>query len=169
MADRVGEAMLIGVVLLLGLSLLRQFAAAGPRWDLLDRLGIVIQWKFFGQAAIATNPSCFDDYHLLARRAAETGPGGWSELLWSDERGPADWLWNPAQRRHLVFMTELERLAMADTPPQPTALAYLTVLRLCLDRLRLGNGEALQFAIVATRGRGGRAVALRFISKWHCA
>ncbi len=160
---------MIAVALLLGVTLLRQFAVAGPGWDRLDRLAIVPQWKFFGQGGIATDPNWFDDYHLLARSAATAEPGGWQELLWSDDCASGEWLWNPGRRWHEALIIELARLAMGGTRPQPTALAYLTVLRLCLDRFPLAEGDALQFAIVATRGRGERQITLRFVSEWHSA
>lgn len=169
MADSFGAAMLVLVAVLLGVGLVRQFAVSGPRWLLLDHLGIVPQWKFFGQNAIATDPAWFDDFHLLARRARSDGtPGSWHELLWSDERRPGAMLWNPGLRCHDQLIDELDRLARHPGAP-PTSLAYLAVLRLSLDRLPPGEGDALQFAVAATRGRGERGVELRFVSSWHTA
>lgn len=147
---------------LLGLGLVRQFAVSGPRWLLLDRLALVPQWKFFGQVAIGRDEAWCDDLHLLARR----GAGEWRALVWRPERRWAEALWNPHARSRDALAAQLALLATAKDVP-PTALAYLTVLKHCADAL---PGDApLQFAVAATRGRGDRPLALRFLSGRHTA
>lgn len=156
------ELTLALVAALLALSVARQFAVSGPRWLLLDRLALVPQWKFFGQVAIGQDKAWCDDLHLLARR----GEGAWQALVWCPERRWGEALWNPHARSRDALALRLALLATASDVP-PTALAYLTVLKHCLDTL---PGEApLQFAIAATRGRGERGLALRFLSHRHTA
>lgn len=163
------------VALLLSVGLTRQFAVSGRIGLLLDRLTILPQWKFYGQSRIASDPSAFDDLHLLARRSTSpTDPGEWQPLLWPDERRWVDALWSPHGRSRAAIAEPALLLALGeDTPGQrarPTALTYLTVLRQCLDHLPPGNGEATQFAIVQTRGRNDyrpRPTTLRFLSAWH--
>jgi hypothetical protein len=165
------------VAALLAVGLTRQFAVSGRTGLRLDRLAIVPQWKFYGQSRIASDPSTFDDLHLLARRSANpAGPGEWQALLWAAERRWIDALWNPRGRSRAAIAESALLLALGeDTPGQharPTALSYLTVLRHCLDRLPPGEGEAIQFAIVQTRGRsanGPRPTKLRLLSAWHSA
>lgn len=163
------------VTLLLAVGLARQFAVSGRTGLLLDRLAIVPQWKFYGQSRIAIDPSTFDDLHLLARRSTSPAdPGEWQPLHWPDERRWADALWNPQGRSRAAIAEPALLLALGedtpDQPARPTALTYLTVLRHCLDRLPPDEGEAIQFAIVQTRGRsdsGPRPTTLRFLSAWH--
>jgi len=160
----------VGVLLLVGLT--RQFTTVGPRGQLLDALAIVPQWKFFGQARIASDPACFDDLCLLARASSDEGdPGAWENVLWWEDRRISQAFWNPGLRRKSVIGESMMLLAMSaenGTPrARPTALAYLTVLRYCLDHQILADGAALQFAIASTRGRGDRLVALRVLSEWH--
>ncbi len=156
----VAELALALVAALLALGLVRQFAVSGPRWLLLDRLALVPQWKFFGQVGIGQDEGWCDDLHLLARR----GEGEWQELVWCAERRWIEALWNPHARSRDALAARLALLATASDVP-PTALAYLTVLKHCLGAL---PGEApLQFAIAATRGRGDRPLALKFLSGRH--
>ena len=165
------------VALLLVLGLTRQFTVSGRTGLLLDRLSILPQWKFYGQSRIASDPSTFDDLHLLARRSSSPAdPGAWQPLLWPDERRWIDALWKPHGRSRAAILEPALLLALGeDTAGQrarPTALTYLTVLRHCLDRLSPDEGEAIQFAIVQTRGRsnsGPRPTTLRFLSAWHSA
>ncbi len=165
------------VALLLAMGLTRQFATSGRTGLLLDRLAIVPQWKFYGQSRIASDPSAFDDLHLLARHSTSPAdPGEWQPLLWPDERRWLDALWNPHGRSRAAILEPALLLALAEGTSghrtRPTALTYLTVLRHCLDHLPPGDGEAIQFAIVQTRGRSGsgpRPTTLRFLSAWHSA
>lgn len=165
------------VAALLAVGLTRQFAVSGRTGLLLDRLTVVPQWKFYGQSRIATDPSTFDDLHLLARRSTEPAdPGQWQPLLWPAERRWLDALWNPHGRSRAAIAESALSLALGeDTAGQrarPTALTYLTVLRHCLDHLPPRDGEAIQFAIVQTRGRSAndpRPTMLRFLSAWHSA
>lgn len=156
----VGELTLVAA--LLGIGLMRQFAVSGPRWLVLDQLALVPQWKFFGQVAIGQGEALWDDLHLLARR----GEGEWQELVWCAERSWPEALWNPYARSRAALAVRLALLATAKDVP-PTALACLTVLKHCLDALP--GDKPLQFAIAATRGRGERPLALRFLSGRHTA
>jgi hypothetical protein len=70
MADYV---LLVTVVLALILTIRAQFVAPGQREALLNDLGPLPQWKFFGQARIATEAAVFDDLHLLAHCADSNG------------------------------------------------------------------------------------------------
>jgi hypothetical protein len=174
MSDMAARATPLLVAVLLALGLWRQFAASDRGWLLLDQLAIVPQWKFFGQKAIVSDAGCFDDLHLLARRANPAGaPGDWQELVWSDERRAIEAIWNPRARSRDTLLETLGHLVFASRggtePVPPTALSYLRLLRCCLDRLPLEQDGSLQFAIAATRGREGHAVALRFLSGWHTA
>ena len=158
-------------VLLLG-TLAWQFTVLGPRGTLLDRLAILPQWKFFGQSRIATDPCCFDDLCLLARLGPEAAdPGAWQEVLWWEDRPVHYAWWNPRARSRAAIGTAAQRLAITEPNPEqrapPTALAYLTVLRHCLDALPPTTDDALQFAIALTRGRDQRTVSLAFLSAWH--
>ena len=81
-----------------------------------------------------------------------------------------------ARRSRAAILEPALLLALGEDAPgqraRPTALTYLTVLRHCLDRLPPDDGEAIQFAIVQTRGRsdtGARPITLRFLSAWHSA
>ena len=172
MAETTAQATALLVAVLLAIGLWRQFAGSDARWLVLDQLAIVPLWKFFGQAAIASDAGCFDDLHLLARRARSTGaPGDWHELVWSGERRALEAIWNPYARSRDTLLETLGHLVFASRsgaePVPPTALSHLRLLRCCLDRMPLADGEALQFAIAATRGRGRHPVALRFLSGWH--
>ena len=165
------------VALLLALGLARQFTVSGRTGLLLDRLAIVPQWKFYGQSRIASDPSAFDDLHLLARLSSSpVDPGAWQPLLWPEERRWIDALWSPHGRSRAAILEPALLLALgegtAGQRARPTALTYLTVLRHCLDRLSPDEGEAIQFAILQTRGRnanGPRPTTLRFLSAWHRA
>lgn len=163
------------VALLLFLGLTRQFAVSGRTGLLLDRLTIAPQWKFYGQSRIASDPSAFDDLHLLARRSTDPANAGeWQPLLWPDERRWIDALWSPHGRSRAATLEPALLLALGENTPgqraRPTALTYLTVLRHCLNHLPPSEGEAIQFAIVQTRGRSDshpRPTKLRFLSAWH--
>ena len=160
------------VALLLG-TLAWQFTVLGRRGVLLDRLAIMPQWKFFGQSRIATDPFCFDDLCLLARLGRDAGDAGaWREVLWWEARPFRHALWNPRGRSRAAIGTAAQRLAITEHNPQqrasPTALAYLTVLRHCLEALPpTTTDDALQFAVALTRGRDQRSVSLAFLSAWH--
>lgn len=175
MLEATAKLLLWLVALLLALGLTRQFAVSGRTGLLLDRLAIAPQWKFYGQSRIASDPSAFDDLHLLARRSTSPAdPGEWQPLLWPDERRWVDSLWSPHGRSRAAILEPALLLALGEDAPgqraRPTALTYLTVLRHCLDRLPPREGEAIQFAIVQTRGRsdsGPRPLTLRFLSAWH--
>lgn len=162
------------VIGLLAIGLSRQFVVVDQRGALLDRLGIVPQWKFFGQSRIAADPAWFDDACLLARISPDPATSGaWGNVLWWEDRPLSHAGWNPALRsRDAVgeaMMLLVQTEPADETRARPTALAYLTVLRSCIEHLPPGDGEALQFAIALTRGRGDRPVALCFLSAWHTA
>lgn len=162
------------VAALLAIGLAGQFTVLGRRGLLLDRLAIVPQWKFFGQNIIATDPGWSDDHHLLARSSPAVGnPGPWTELDWCDDRPLMQALWNPRARGREELAERIEhlvRVQRCNSGPLPQeSLAYLTVLRHCLDRLALPPGHALQFAVAVTRGRRDRSLALGPLSAWHRA
>lgn len=147
----------MAVLLLLGVA--RQFSLLGARGELLDQIGLLPQWKFFGQARIGADPTAFDDLHLLAR----TGGGEWRELLWWDDRPFIETFWKPHDRWQLFIAQQMMALLSAENV-DPTGLAYLTLLRFCLDK---AEGEPIQFAIACSGGRGERSLSLRFLSGWH--
>lgn len=150
------------VVLLLAAGALRQFGRLTQRGLLLDTFAILPQWKFFGQSQIDARENLFDDYHLLARQ--DRGP--WCEVLCWGERSLLGTLWNPGDLARLTLAEQVIELGRHGQQAT-TSLAYLTVLRHCLDRL--GEGAPVQFAIVATRGRDGAAPELAYLSAWHVA
>lgn len=170
-AELAGRLVLAGTVLLLLLGLARQFAVLGRRGLLFDRLAIVPQWKFFGQVQIASDPARFDDLHLLVRTGRLEDAGPWRELAWCEDRQLGHALWNPHLRSTFAVAARMVLLADAGSRPEtaaaPTALAYLTVLRHCLDQLQSTGELPIQFAIATTRGRVGRSPILRFLSAWH--
>lgn len=162
----------MAVVLLLAAGLMQQFRVLGPRGVLLDALALVPQWKFFGQSRIGTDPATFDDLHLIMRVSRDAqGFGPWQNLVWWEDRPFTSTLWNPAARSRDAIAAAMVRLLVAETagqyPAKPTALIYLTVLRHCIDSVPLAPGDALQFALVTTRGRDARPAALGFLSGWH--
>jgi hypothetical protein len=165
--DSLSSAILAVVVLLLAFSLCLQFVVAKPGWLWLDNLAIVPQWKFFGQARIATDQAVFDDVHLLVRSHAD---GRWQQIGCCPVRAWHHAFWNPhlpSDSAVLVATTSLAEAAIAGNQLRPSSLAYLTVLRFCLDRVEARPDDAVQFAIVTTRGRTDRQMFLRFLSAWH--
>lgn len=163
---------LCGVAILLMASLVQQFRVVGPRGFWLDALALVPQWKFFGQNAVGTDPGWSDDWYVLARVApqhSEGQPGPWQSVIGPTERTWWHFAWNPHRRSRAQLLASAERIAQTATsgPPEPTSLAYLSVLRACFEAVPPGPAEVLQFAIVATRGGKGRTMALRYLSLWH--
>lgn len=172
MIDLVSWAVLGLVSVLLVWTLSRQFAVLGRRGQALDALGIVPQWKFFAQQRIDGDPVVFVDLHLLVRTATgAAAPGPWQVLLHWHDRPLRHALWNPRQAgRSMIgeYATQLAKSTTGSTGAlPPTALAYLTVLRFCLDRTALDHPAVLQFAVAVTLGRGNRDPQLRFVSGWH--
>ncbi len=164
--------LVLGLVLVaLAGSVLRQFSAGpGGRWA--DALALAPQWKFFAQDRVGTDPAVFDDWHVLARLAPADPalpPGAWQPLVWAQDRRWWQAVWNPGARRRDALLALAERLAQAEphNPAQPTALAYLALLRAALAGLAPGPGLVVQFAVAATRGRGARGLRLGFVSAWH--
>lgn len=142
----------------------------GVRGQRFDSLALLPQWKFFGQAAIAKRGDTFKDYHLIAR----FGSGRddiWQEFGFSDERRWLEAVWNPHSRSTRALYENIDKLCLSvDKKADPnfqTSLAYLTVLRHCLDTIPQNAAKPLQFAVVSTLGRGRRAIAIRFLSAWH--
>lgn len=172
MVEALSLLSLAGVVALLLLGLDRQFRILGPRGQLLDRLAILPQWRFFGQSRIGTDPHCFDDLYLIARiSSGEDKVGAWQDVLWWEDRPIADSFWNPLLRSRSAMGEAMLHLTITELDDErrvpPTALSYLTVLRQCLDCLVPDDGMAMQFAIATTRGRENRPIFLRFLSAWH--
>ena len=156
------ELVLALVVLLLAIGAVRQFGRLSQRGLLLDTLGLVPQWKFFGQSQVDARPGVFDDYHLLARQ----GQGDWREVLCWGERRLIGTLWNPGDLARLTLAEQVVELGRHGGQAI-TSRSYLMVLRHCLNQL--GEGRAVQFAIVATRGRTGATPELAYLSAWHVA
>lgn len=156
------ELVLALVVVLLAAGGLRQFGRLSQRGLLLDTLGILPQWKFFGQSQVDARPGVFDDYHLLARQDR----GAWREVLCWGERSLPGMLWNPGDLARLTLAEQVIELGRHGRQAT-TSLAYLTVLRHCLDQL--GEGAPVQFAILTTRGRTAAAPQLAYLSAWHTA
>jgi hypothetical protein len=172
MIEVLSSLSLAAVVLLLLLGLDRQFRILSPRGQLLDRLVILPQWKFFGQSRISTDPNCFDDLCLLARISPGEGKVcAWQDVLWWEDRPITRTFWNPLLRSRSAVGEAMQHLTITEPHDEqrvlPTSLAYLTVLRHCLDCLPPGDGMVVQFAIATTRGRENRPVFLRFLSAWH--
>lgn len=155
----VGELALAAVAVLLLLGVARQFRPLDARGELLDQIGLIPQWKFFGQARIGADPAVFDDLHLLVR----TDGGEWRELLWWDDRAVIGTVWNSRARSKFFIGQHMMALLSVDDA-DPTGLSYLTLLRFCLDN---AGEEPIQFAIASTGGRGDRSLALRLLSGWH--
>lgn len=158
---------MIAVVALLLTGLLRQFGQIGPRGQLLDRLALMPQWKFFGQIEIETKERLFDDIHLVARSES----GDWEDVLRWGERPVLSAIWNPGGLSRFAIAEQV--FALADGAKQGrieelTSLAYLTTLRHCLDHMPVGQSEAIQFAVLTTRGRGQQVPQVVFLSAWHC-
>lgn len=172
MFDGFATVILTLVVFLLVIGVRQQFVLLAARGALLDQFAIVPQWKFFGLTSIASDPAVFDDLHLLVRVSPNAARSGeWRELHYWGERRLLQAVWNPSQRSKSQVALHMLRLALAERHiehrAKPTALSYLTVLRYCLATSEPAAGVAIQFAIVMTRGRGEREVALRFLSAWH--
>jgi hypothetical protein len=171
-AEALSWLVLLAVSLLLLAGIWRQFVLSGPRGRLLDSVALLPQWKFFGQAAIATRDDTFNDYHIIARWDTTSGDvSPWHELELYGERQWLQAVWNPQMRSLSALFEHVERLCLnADKKEDPqiqSSLAYLTVLRHCLDEHPRITGSAMQFAVVTTRGRDQRAPAIRFLSAWH--
>jgi len=172
LAEILARLALAGVAILLLASLVQQFRRAGPSRRWIDALAVVPQWKFFGQDAVSLNPAWSDDWNVVARIAPlgeAAVPEAWQSVLSPAERTGWHFAWNPRNRSRAQLLAYAERLGMSglDEPPEPTGLAYLSLLRVCFEAVPIGEGFALQFAVVATRGRGERPVDLRFLSLWH--
>lgn len=160
------------VAILLIASLVQQFRMLGPRGRWLDALALVPQWKFFGQDAVGRDPAWSDDWYLVARVAPQQNegqPGPWQNVLGPAERTWWHFAWNPQIRSQAQLLVNAELIARAETMGQvePTSLAYLSALRACFEAVAPIEDEVLQFAVVATRGRDGRTMALQYLSPWH--
>lgn len=172
MAELLAKLVLAGVTILLFASLVQQFRQVGPRGRWIDALAVVPQWKFFGQDAVGLDPAWLDDWHVLAR-IAPLGEGvipePWRPVLSPTERTAWQFIWNPHNRSRAQLLAFAERIGQAGAGemPDPTGLAYLSLLRACFEAVPIRGGHALQFAIVATRGRVERPIDLRFLSLWH--
>ena len=177
MVELTGIAALLVVAALLLAGVWRQCVPLSSRADIFDALGILPQWKFFAQAAVGQRDDNFDDLHLLARLAGDGGAvGPWQRVFAHAERRWTQALWNPHMRSHgmiggsIASLVELEDKAGRDQ--FHSSLHYLTLLRHCLDKVPPGPVDAVQFAIIATRGRGAgkrreRPLFVRYVSAWH--
>lgn len=172
MAELLAKLALAGVTILLFASLVQQFRRVGPRGRWLDALAVVPQWKFFGQDAVGLDPAWADDWHVIARIAPlgeAAMPEPWWPVLSPATRTGWHFAWNPHIRSRAQLLAYAERLGQASmgAPPDHTGLAYLSLLRACFESVPIREGHALQFAIIATRGRHERPIDLRFLSLWH--
>jgi hypothetical protein len=172
LAELLAKLVLAGVAILLFASLVQQFRQVGPRGRWIDALAVVPQWKFFGQDTVGLNPAWSDDWHVLARIAPlgdVATPEPWRPVLGPAERTAWHFVWNPHNRSRAQILAFAERIGQtgAGNLPDPTGLAYLSLLRACFEAVPIGEGCVVQFAIVATRGRDERPVDLRFLSLWH--
>ena len=172
MAETIASSILLLVVLQLLLSIWRQFNFLGPRGQIADSFGILPQWKFFALSNINTRVDNFDDCHLLTRLAvAGSGAGPWQTILCDDERKWFHIAWNPYLRAAREIKIQMMNIVSSGDAAQPGAyqmsLSYLTVVRLCIDHADLHEDQALQFAIVTSRGRADRPVVVRYLSAWH--
>jgi hypothetical protein len=162
------EYLLLGLVALaLILTIRAQFVNPGPRAALLNDLALIPQWKFFGQAHIASDTAVFDDLHLLARCATDGEIGEWQELLYWDDRPWWTIIWHPRDRFGFYLGQQMFALRYAGDEAEPTSMPYLVLLRYCLDQSE--SDRTLQFALASTAGRGERPVQLHFLSQWHSA
>lgn len=172
MVELLSHTILAAVCLLLAIGLIRQFSVLGSRGALLDQLAVVPQWKFFAHHQIDDDIATFDDPHILARIGKADGSmTGWSEIWSARDRTLLSTLWNPSLRRDTIIIEAALLLGKSDrdkrSPILPTGLAYLTILRLCINKMRPQPGEIVQFAVATTRSTEIRAVSLRFLSSWH--
>jgi hypothetical protein len=171
MADHAATAVLILVIGLLFASCLQQFRQLGTLGGWLDRLAILPQWRFFGQRAVDAKADIFADHHLIARLASgsKAAPGPWQSVLAPRDTHPFMAVWNPRLRSEGEYFMAMAQLAdpTSGQPVPPTALSYLTLLRLALRHMPPATDQQLQFAVVSTLGRQHRAVAVRFVSDWH--
>lgn len=173
-AEIAGWIVLSAVIFMLLLSVWRQLSLLGPYGQIADSFGILPQWKFFALSTIETREDSFDDFHLLARLANDTGEAGlWQSLLWNDERKYFHILWNPYLRAQCEIQLQMLKIVRCGDAAQAeayqTSLPYLTLLRYCLDSLSLREGQTVQFAIVSTRGNISRPVSVKFLSALHVA
>lgn len=172
MAEALTWLIVPGVAALLLAGVIRQALPVGRVGYLLDALGLVPQWRFFAQSDIAGNAWRFADPHLLLRVASEDGTmSAWQPVYWQDDRRAVATLWNPHRRRSEQLLEFLNVLCTADRDTDPAkrtgTIPYLALLRLCLEKRPLANGESLQFAVATTLGRDRRDPEPRFVSDWH--
>jgi hypothetical protein len=167
-----GFIAIFAVAALLVGTVLRQAGQAGPRGQLLSAIAILPQWKFFGESRLRAHEDAHDDLHLVARDwMGEHLVGPWQPALSPSERQWTHTFWNPSLRPDGMLFSFADDLAGRDPSAQErvtTSLAYLVLLRHCLDAAPPSSGaRARQFAIVRTRGRGQRELSVAFLSHWH--
>lgn len=180
MVEALGPLALAAVLVMLALSVRQQFHRVERLEIWLERLGIVPQWKFFGQDAVGWVDDDSDDWHVVARCApiadtdADTDTDDdaatpWRPVIWIEDRRWYHGLWNPHFRSNVRLLILAERLAMApaERRPPPDALATLAIARACMARLAPRADQALQFAVVLTIGRSDRRLARCFLSDWY--
>jgi hypothetical protein len=169
----VGAVAIAAVAVLLAATAVRQQGRLGPRTRLLDALAIVPQWKFFGDTRLGAREGALDDLHLVARDwMGGDRVGAWLPVLSPGCRRWSHALWNPSLRPELMLLSFADDLAARPDATASgrvtTSLAYLVLLRECLDGApRSPDARGRQFAIVRTRGRDPRSLAIAFVSAWH--
>jgi len=168
-----GAIAIAAVGALLAATVLRQAGRLGPRGRLLSAIAVLPQWKFFGESRLRVRDDAYDDLHLVARDWV----GGEVIEPWRPVLSPADRRWthavfNPPRRADGMLLSFADDLAArpdaAANERVTTSLAYLVLLRHCLDAsTRSSDAKARQFAIIRTSGRGERVLSVAFLSRWH--
>ena len=135
----------------------------------LDRLILLPRWTFF-----APNPGRHA-FHLVYRDFTLDQPGGWKELVVSDDDLSWRWFWHPARYPskglndlfNFLFQSvqsypEDPQLVMLSTP-------YISLLKLVMTQPGISSEcSQRQFAVVATRGfQEDRILEIRYISGVH--
>jgi hypothetical protein len=161
------------VAALLAATAAIQLRPLGPRGQLLNALALLPQWRFFSESRLRLRDDAHDDLHLVARDwLGGEAPGPWRPVLSPPERRWTQAIWNPSLRPDVMLASFADDLAAhpgeAQSERVTTSLAYLVLLRHCLDATPCeADAQARQFAIVRTRGRHGRQLSIAFVSLWH--
>lgn len=145
-ASPLGMAALAVVVLLLSATALRQAFSLG-RWSILDALGILPGWRFFGQSA--------GEYDLaIAVRGEIAGEPftSWQDIAIGEPRKPWHWLWFPEAMHARAVWLALDALdrrhAAGRDADADSSLAYATILAFTRARVAAAGYAAIQFAVV---------------------
>jgi hypothetical protein len=141
--------------------------------DLLDRIAIVPEWRFYAQASVDSAADFARDVHLVARdRDASGRIGGWRAVLGHADRQLVHAVWHPAMRTDDLVLSLGEDLALGyarqPAPAVQQSLRYLVLLRRVLaEPADCAEAAERQFAVVYSRSRGERDLSIAFLSAWH--